>query len=275
MDYYKFDFTTGVADNEILIALLSPLPFDTFVEHEKGFTGYLPAKDFSESVEKEIDSLKVIRSFFYEKSYIAGENWNKAWESNFHPILINNFCGIRADFHPPFEAVDHELIITPKMAFGTGHHETTFMVIELMRTIGFSGHKVLDYGCGTGVLAILASKLGAKAVDAIDIEEAAWQNTLENCETNGVQNVIAYKGELPLIGDQSYGIVLANINRNVILDSLNPLSKCILPAGHLIISGILKSDRDQVMEALAANGFECLKSVEKNNWAAMHCRLKQ
>ena len=122
-------------------------------------------------------------------------------------------------------------------------------------------------------MAILASKLGAKTIDAIDIEQAAWQNTQENCETNHVQNVIAYKGELDTLAGQTYGIVLANINRNVILDSLEPLSQSIVRDGQIIISGILKSDRELVLQALSNNGFRCIKSLEKNNWVAMQCSL--
>ncbi|MEO1261246.1 MAG: 50S ribosomal protein L11 methyltransferase [Bacteroidota bacterium] len=273
MDYYKFEITTGVADNEMLIAVMSILPFDTFVENETGFEAYLPADQDIDLVKQEIAALQLRFTFSFEKSFIKGENWNEAWESNFHPIQVGDFCGIRADFHPSMGSVEHELIITPKMAFGTGHHETTYMVIQLMKDLDFTDKKVLDYGCGTGVLAILASKLGAKTIDAIDIEQAAWQNTVENCETNNVQNVIAYKGELDRLAGITYGIVLANINRNVILESLRPLSHSMVSEGQLIISGILQSDRELVLQALERNGFSCTRSLEKNNWVAMQCTL--
>ena len=269
MDYYKYQFLTHTADNEILLALVSTLPFDTFVENEKGFDGYLPCGNFGPSVDEQIDALMPNFHFTYKKELIKGENWNEVWESNFHPVRVGSFCGIRAGFHAPIADVEHELIITPKMAFGTGHHETTHMMVQLMEDIPFIEQKVLDYGCGTGVLAILASKLGAAAIDAIDIEQAAWQNTLENCETNGVKNVNAQKGGLDTVQSNRYGIVLANINRNVILKSLHPLSNMINPNGILVLSGILKADAAILQKALREHGFKEEKTLERNGWQAI------
>lgn len=273
MDYYKYIFSTGVSNNDVLLALFSVLPFDTFVENEKGFDGYLPVDDHDKTIDTHLEDLQKKHKFTFDSELIKGENWNEAWEANFHPIQVNDFCGIRAEFHPPIPDVEHELIITPRMAFGTGHHETTFMVIQLMKGLSFEGTTVFDFGCGTGVLAILASKLGASSIDALDIEEASWQNTIENCETNGVKNVNAYKGVLGSMPKRSYGIVLANINRNVILDSLHSLSHMLLPDGLLIISGILKTDEELVSKALTKNGFETVTVIQKNNWIAMQCRL--
>lgn len=274
MDYYKFNFRTGVSDNEVLIALLSVFPFDTFVEHESGFEGYIPENLFDNSIEADIEVLTLNHQVAFTKEFIKSENWNETWESNFHPIIVDDFCGIRAEFHSNLVGVEHELVITPKMAFGTGHHETTFMVIQLMRGINFNGQSILDYGCGTGVLAILASKMGGAKIDAIDIEQAAWQNTIENCETNGIENVNSYKGELSILKDRTYGIVLANINRNVILESLETLSDILIPSGLFVISGILKTDHDLVFEAVKKNGFEHLKTIEKNKWLAMQWKRK-
>ena len=274
MDYYKYKFSTEVVENEALMAMVSLLPFDTFVEKETGFDAFLPAADFDESIEKDLATLQNNFKFEFEKEFIKGQNWNQVWESKFQPIQVQDFCGIRAGFHEPMKGVVHELIITPKMAFGTGHHETTFMMIQLMRELTFKNQRVFDYGCGTGVLAILASKLGADSIDAIDIEETAWQNTIENSVTNNVTNVNAYKGQIDLVKGKQYGIVLANINRNVILDSLDSLSNKLSQGGTILFSGILKSDRELMLNALNKHGFECNKLIEKNKWIAMQCNLK-
>ncbi len=271
MHYFKYDFQTGTANNEVLIAFLSLEPFDTFVETDQGFEAFLPEKELYEGLEKNLRDLSERFSFSYTKTFIESENWNEAWESNFQPIQVDDFCGIRAHFHPPMTGVEHELVITPKMAFGTGHHETTFMMIQLMKDIDFREASVFDYGCGTGVLAILAARLGAQKIDAVDIEEAAWQNTLENCETNSVSNVNAYQGDLEVMSGKHYDIVLANINRNVILSSLPALSTMLPEGGLLVLSGIMKNDGEVLKNALLENGFSPIKIVGKNNWLAMQC----
>ena len=272
MDYYKYEFQTDITNNEVMIALLSTLPFDTFVESETGFEAFIPSVDINASTEEEIHELLPNFIFSLEKEFIKGENWNEVWETNFHPIQVDDFCGIRAHFHEPLKNVEHELIITPKMAFGTGHHETTHMVIQMMKDIDFKSQKVFDYGCGTGVLAIVASRLGAKSVDAIDIEEASWLSTMENCETNMVKNVNAFQGMLDVVQNRSYGIVLANINRNVILDSLATLSRMVEENGTVVFSGILKSDEAILKNALNEHGFTCTKTFERNKWIALQCQ---
>ncbi|MBI5916405.1 MAG: 50S ribosomal protein L11 methyltransferase [Bacteroidetes bacterium] len=269
MDYFKYQISTDIAQSEILIALLSHLPFDTFEETEAGFNAYLPAANITGEVEKQLADLRQRFDFQFEKEFIPGQNWNVIWESNFHPVIVGNFCGIRADFHEPLQNVEHELVINPKMAFGTGHHETTFSVIELMRGIPFAGKTVLDYGCGTGVLAILASKLGAASLEAVDIEVESYRNTVENCRINAVTNVLALQGTLDDVPGRDFDVVLANINRNVILDSLSPLSKLLKPGGILVVSGFVLDDEALMTDALDANGFSILETKRKNNWLAM------
>ena len=272
MDYYKFQVTNDPADTEVLVALFSTEPFDTFLENDGGFEAYLPADVYDEKIEATLARLQARFAFSFEKTLIKSENWNEAWESNFHPVIIGDFCGIRADFHQPLENVRHELVINPKMAFGTGHHETTHAVIQLMENIDFSGQQVLDYGCGTGVLAILAARLEASEIDAVDIEAESFQNTLENCRKNGVGQVSAFHGTLKDVPLKSYGIVLANINRNVILDSLKPLAGVVLQKGLLVISGFVSADRELMEDALSRHGFNPERTIEKNNWLAMQCR---
>jgi ribosomal protein L11 methyltransferase len=266
MDYYKYKIVCSEELSEILIALMAEVPFDTFLENEQGFEAYIPVNEPEEPVQKILADLKEKFSFRYEKEFIKAQNWNAKWESNFKPIQVGKFCGIRADFHPPFENVQHEITINPKMAFGTGHHATTFLVIEIMDDIPFIKKKVLDYGCGTGILAVLASKLGANPIDAVDIEEPSFENTIENCEINNVNNVQTYLGSLEKIVEGSYDIILANINRNVILQSLETLYEKLLLGGILVISGFVSEDRELMVNACEKTGFKIKKIKERNNW---------
>ena len=271
MDYFKFSFKVQAQFSEILLAFLSELPFDTFEEKEYGLEAYLAKEHYNQEVDAQIAALQGQFDFSYEKTFLPYKNWNEAWESNFHPIEIGDFCSIRAKFHPPNETVKHELVITPKMAFGTGHHETTYMMVQLMQELLFTNEKILDYGCGTGILAILASKLGADEIDAVDIELPSYQNTIENCETNKVLNVNPLHGGLGQVSGKGYGIVLANINRNVILDSLPALSKKMKTNGILVISGFISADEKVMLDALKENHFKWHKTIKRNNWLAMQC----
>ncbi len=269
MDYHQYSISTDPAQNEILIALLSHLPFDTFEEVATGFNAFLPQGNNETEVEAELAELQLRFNFQFEKTHIPGQNWNEIWESNFHPVIVGKFCGIRADFHQPLVGMEHELVINPKMAFGTGHHETTFSVIEIMQRIQFKGANVLDYGCGTGVLAILASRLGAASVQAVDIEIESYRNTVENSEVNGVRNVQAFHGILSDVPGNDFDVILANINRNVILDSLAPLFKLLKPAGLLVVSGFVLDDEQLMEESLQEQGLTILETKRKNNWLAM------
>lgn len=273
MDYFKFEIAVNTTLNEILIALLSDLPFDTFEETETGFNAYMPASENVAKVEDHLELMTHQFSFSFQKEFIPGQNWNELWESNFHPVIVGKFCGIRASFHAPLQEVEFELVINPKMAFGTGHHETTWMVISMMQDLDLQGKKVLDYGCGTGVLGILASKLGAAYVDAVDIEEESVLNTKENCQVNEVVNLEAFHGTLEAAPAGPYDVILANINRNVILDSLPSLKQKMKPGGVLIVSGFVKDDETILQGALAANGFTHVKTNRKNNWLAMQAHI--
>lgn len=274
MDYWKYTLRTNPAGSasqpetaEILIAYLSDAPFDTFEETEEGLNAYLPASD-EHVAEAEIllAELSEHIGFQWEKDFLPGQNWNEIWESNFHPVIVGDFCAVRADFHEPILGVKHELVINPKMAFGTGHHETTWQCIAAMEHLPMAEKKVLDFGCGTGVLAILASKLGAAEVEAVDIEEESYRNTLENSEVNHVTNVTARCGTLAAVQGRDFDGILANINRNVILGSLSDLATLLKPGGWLLVSGILLQDEEVVTEAAAKAGFEKKKRTERGNW---------
>lgn len=270
MDYYKFEFQTLPTNSEMLIALLGAMPFEAFEENENGFDAYIQLKEWNEEVDVGVLKLKDLFDFSHQKTLIKYQNWNAVWESNFEPIIVDDFCGIRADFHEPLENVRNEIIINPKMAFGTGHHETTFMMIAMMEKIDFSNKTVFDYGCGTGILAILAAQIGAKNIDALDIELPSFENTLENSRINHIENINAIHGTLQKTQHQTYDIILANINRHVILDSLPTLNNMLPDDGILLISGILKTDQELVKNATEKSGFKVAEIKQKNNWICIH-----
>ena len=271
MDYYQFEFKIASENVEMLMALVGNLAFESFEETETGFHAYVQEKKYEDQMEKDIEEMKSLFDFSYQKKLIKYQNWNAVWESNFQPILVNNFCGIRADFHEPLTEVKHEIVINPKMAFGTGHHETTWMMMDTMENLDFKNKTVFDYGCGTGILAILAAQLGAASIDALDIELPSYENTLENSRINGIENIESIHGTLEKTQDKSYDIILANINRHVILDSLSTLYQMLPKAGILLLSGILKTDEQFVKTAAEKSGFKIEKIQHRNSWICIKC----
>ena len=272
MNYYVLEITPpqySEEQNEIIIAQLSDLPFNTFEETTTGVKAYIPETDWNTALEEELTERSQDFNFTFQKTFIPYQNWNQVWESNFQPIQVDDFVGLRADFHPPTEGVVFDLVINPKMAFGTGHHETTYMVMQLMRDLDFHEKKVLDYGCGTGILAILASKLGANPIEAVDIEIASYENTIENSDINDVHNVQPFCGTLDVIPSSDFDIILANINRNVILYSLPDLKKRLTKGGVLLISGFLKQDEQILLDATAKEGFLHQETKQRGNWLSM------
>lgn len=266
MNYYKVSITSSPDNRDLIIALLDQANYDGFEENDFGFKTYIKEQAFDESY---VQELAKQFDFSYKAKKIPYKNWNAIWESNFQPIQIDDFCGIRADFHPPFENVIHEIIINPKMAFGTGHHETTLSMMEIMRTLDFKDQKVFDYGCGTGILAILAAKMGAQPILALDYDPLSYENTLENCEMNSISQVNAQLGELSVVEDDEFDIILANINRNVILNSLPSLFLKIKQNGQLLISGFLNTDLDLLTLTVEKIGFSIINVVKKGEWICM------
>ncbi len=281
MNYFSYDITTpqyNEEKGEVLTAVLGELPFDTFEDLGDSLRIFISEDNLTSEVEKEFSELATEFEFEYVKTFIPYKNWNVLWESNFQPIQVDDFVGLRADFHPPTEGVEFDLVINPKMAFGTGHHETTYMMMQLMREMDFNGKKVLDYGCGTGILAILASKLKASYIEAVDIELPSFENTIENCDINDVHNVKAFHGTLETIEAADFDVILANINRNVILDSLASLKSKIKKGSAegeavLLISGFLKEDETIMSEAVISKGFTILKTIQRGNWLCMMLSL--
>ena len=280
MNYWKYTIHSAPETAEILLAYLSEAPFDTFEETPEGLNAYLPADSASSGVSStpetsgEVESVEILLSrlqsqfrFSWSKSFLPAQNWNEIWESNFPPVVVEDFCAVRADFHAPIPGVQHELVINPKMAFGTGHHETTWMCLRALRDLPCPGARLLDYGCGTGVLAILAARLGAANVEAVDIEEESYRNTQENSAINGVsEQITARRGTLDAVQGRDFDGIMANINRNVILDSLPRLAELLRPGGWLLVSGILQQDGAVVTEAAAEAGFVLQSKAQRGNW---------
>jgi ribosomal protein L11 methyltransferase len=269
MNYQHFTITAEPERRDIALAFLSELPFDTFEETEHGLQAYLRDEACTEELLEQLDRLVKRLGLHYEREEVPYQNWNKTWEDSFEPIQVGGFCGVRATFHTPLPGVEHEIIIDPEMAFGTGHHATTYMMIEAMQHTTAAGKRVFDYGCGTGILAILAAQMGAALVDALDIEPAAYERTLANAERNKVSGVNAYLGTLSTVPSRAYDLILANINRNVILESLKTLHDRLEADGSLLVSGILITDQDRVVREAAQAGFSLQNSAQKGDWCCL------
>ncbi|SFW60401.1 50S ribosomal protein L11 methyltransferase [Chitinophaga sancti] len=252
---------------DILIAELSEKGFDGFEEQGATLVAYIPEKNFNEGA---VNALTSQYGVNYTRDTVEQQNWNAVWESNFQPVLVDNFCGIRASFHESFNPAPlHEIVITPKMSFGTGHHATTASMIKLMQGIEFRGRKVFDFGTGTGILAILAAKMGAAVIDAIDIDTWSVENTKENIENNGALAVKVWQSDTLKNIRNTYHIVLANINRNILLEFMADMRRLLERDGILLLSGILKEDEPAILEAARQNGLVLDTLLDKDNWLAM------
>ncbi|HUS00091.1 MAG TPA: 50S ribosomal protein L11 methyltransferase [Chitinophagaceae bacterium] len=251
--------------SEILIAQLSEINFDAFEEKENSLSAYINEEDFNEA---ELNNVLSQKNISYTKKIIEETNWNAKWESEFEPIVIEDFVAIRASFHKPIANVQHEIIITPKMSFGTGHHATTWLMLQQMQRIDFTGKSVLDFGTGTGILAIMAKKLGAKKVTAIDNDVLSINNANENIiANNGSDIALIQKDNLDDL--KSFDIILANINLNVISGSLQQLKVISHPSAVLLLSGFLITDKQTLINNFMAEGFKYISSMEKDNWLSM------
>lgn len=248
---------------DLLIAKLSELGFDAFEETETGLEAFIAADNFDEYAVKEL-----LQDQVYTQTSIAKQNWNQLWESNFEPVQVDNFVGIRAGFHPPMEGVTHEIVITPKMSFGTGHHATTYLVMKAMQDLDIKGKSVLDFGSGTGILAILAEKLGAQSVLAIDNDDWCIENSIENLAINQTQFIRVEKADSAALSDQ-FDLVLANINKHIILENMDHFGKALAKDGTILLSGLLVEDEADILAACAKNGWKHLFTNTRNGWIVL------
>ena len=266
---YSFKVHPATPGVEILIAELGQLGFDSFVEEEDGLQAYIQKGVLEDP---DLSSLFILKNPQFDISFNVREieqvNWNAEWERNFEPIIVNDQCAVRAPFHDSFN-LPYELIIEPKMSFGTGHHETTWMMMNHMFEVDLKGKAVLDMGCGTAVLAILAEKLGANSIDAVDIDEWSVENSVENADRNNCGSINVWQGDIDSIpGENRYDIILANINRNVLLSHIPTYRSLLNKPGILILSGFYKDDLTIVEGQCAGQGLAVSSKLEKNKWVA-------
>jgi ribosomal protein L11 methyltransferase len=270
MNYLQIEFETlNEGESEILVALLDDAGFESFEEKENSLLAFIKEVGFVEDSLEEI--LKIV-PVNYAITVVPQQNWNAQWESSFEPIVVNDFVAIRAAFHQPIKDVKHEIIITPKMSFGTGHHATTYMMIEQMEGLDFTGKTVVDFGTGTAVLAILAEKMGAIAIDAIDYDEWSIENSIENAGANNCTRINLIQAET-IATNKVYDIILANINLNVIMDNLAAIQAVSKKGSFVLLSGFIKADEIVMMKALAETGIHQLKTIQKGEWICILAQM--
>lgn len=273
MDYIetKLFFEPLTEENsEILSALLGEIGYESFAENEKGLSAYIQQHSYNEhNLNTTIKNIEPILSkIYFESNIIKDQNWNAEWEKNFPPTYIEDICLIKAPFHNIEQSFPYEIIIEPKMSFGTGHHATTASMVRLMTELDFNEKTVLDMGCGTGVLAIFASLKKASKVLAIDIDSWSYENTIENIERNNCKNIEVKLGDADLLGNDFYDTILANINRNILLNDMPTYKSCMKKGSKLLLSGYYSEDLSLIKDKAQQLDLTYLKHISENNWVA-------
>jgi ribosomal protein L11 methyltransferase len=273
MDYNKITININPPEEwlrDVLAAQLGEIGFESFLETETGVQAFIPTVNYHEDA-----LIKVFKSFDEEFTFeviseiIKSQNWNEEWEKNyFKPLVINNECVIRAPFHTDYPRSKFEIVIEPNMAFGTGNHETTTMMVETILETDMTGKNVLDMGCGTGILGILASMKGAEKVTAIDIDEWSFTGATENAALNKIENMVVKQGDASLLGNEKFDIILANIHKNVLMNDLPAYSGVLLPGGMLVMSGFYTEDIPDIKAKAESLGLKDNGFKTKNSWVA-------
>ncbi|MFZ6053227.1 50S ribosomal protein L11 methyltransferase [Halocola ammonii] len=273
MDYVKVTFTISPLQpaREILVAELGEIGYESFVDTETGMEAYIQKPEFDKSALNDLQTSNlegVELSFDIEN--VPDQNWNATWEENFSPIDVDGKCYIRAPFHEaPKEGV-LDLIIQPQMSFGTGHHATTFLMAKKLMAIDLQSKAVLDMGCGTGVLAILAQKRGASKVLAVDIDHWSYENTIENAKLNGAESIEILEGGVEQIRGRKFDVIIANINRNVLVNDMSAYVATLNTGGYLLLSGFFTVDNQILEKACAEHGLQKVGEEEKDTWSLLH-----
>jgi len=269
--YIAYDFIVSPKEpaTEMLIAQLGYIGFESFVENENGVVAYIQKKEWNSD---KVEDLYLLNSnefdITFNYSEIEQTNWNKEWEKNFNPIQVNGQVSIRAPFHEN-PSLNFDIVIEPKMSFGTGHHETTHMMVQHLLALDLKNKKVLDMGCGTGILAIFAEMKGAQPTDAIDIDSWCYENSLENVQRNGCKHINVLEGDSSLLKGKEYDVVIANINRNILLSDMKIYTDCLSENGVLLLSGFYKEDISIIESEVIKYGLVLDKMIQKNNWVAL------
>ncbi|MGY8943865.1 MAG: 50S ribosomal protein L11 methyltransferase [Flavobacteriales bacterium] len=266
---YNFTFSPKEPISEILIAELGNVGFESFVETENGVTAYIQKTDWSAEILADVFVLNSDEfSIEYNQNEVPQTNWNAAWEKNFEPIQVDDLVSIRAPFHKN-PNLKYDIVIEPKMSFGTGHHETTHMMVQHLLQLDLENKKVLDMGCGTGILAIFAEMKGAKPLDAIDIDNWCYENSIENVTRNNCENISVYEGDATLLVDKKYDVIIANINRNILLMDMKVYTNCLEAGGILLLSGFYEQDIPVIDAEVIKYGLKLEKFIQRNNWVAL------
>ena len=269
--YIEYNFTVSPKEpaTEILIAELGLVGFESFIENENGVTGYIQKKDWNTAILEEVFILNSDEfSIEYKQNEVAQTNWNAEWEKNFQPIQVDDFVSIRTPFHKN-PNLKYDIVIEPKMSFGTGHHETTHMMVRHLLQLDLEHKKVLDMGCGTGILAIFAEMKGAQPIDAIDIDTWCYENSLENVARNNCEHISVFKGDSALLMNRKYDVIIANINRNILLSDMEVYANCIQEKGVLLLSGFYQEDISIIDVEASKYNLKLETFIEKNNWVAL------
>jgi ribosomal protein L11 methyltransferase len=272
-DYIELSITVEPREqgSDVLIAQLSELEFESFVETESGFLAYIQQQDFDESRLNLVFSLYA--DFFkinYSVKIIPQQNWNKEWESSFQPIDVSGKCYIRAPFHDAKKGYAYDVIIEPKMSFGTGHHNTTQLMIRKLMELDVDNKSLLDMGCGTGVLAIVASMMGSNPITAIDIDDWSYENTIENLAKNNINNVLVNKGNAQILEEKVFHTILANINKNVLLADMPVYFKSLEKGGNLVLSGFFETDIPDLTAKATELGLKLKDKAVSEQWTMLH-----
>lgn len=266
---YHFSIEPKELGSEILIAELGELPFESFTESDAGIVAYIQKQFWYESILEEVQIIKNPEfKIFYKVEEIEQVNWNEEWEKNFEAIDVDGNCHVRAPFHPKTDA-QYDIVIEPKMSFGTGHHETTHMMIQHLLETDVTNKKTLDMGCGTAILAILAEMKGAQPIDAIDIDNWCYQNSIENAERNNCSTISVYEGDASLLTGKNYDLIIANINRNILLNDMQSYVDCLNKNGILLLSGFYTEDIPFIDASCTEKGLTFVKKFERNNWVSL------
>lgn len=270
MNYIEYDFTVSPTEMgaEILMAELAEVGFDSFEDTPTGIKAYIPKDSWNEHILQDIYLLSNPEfTISYQITEIKQVNWNEEWEKNFSPIVVEDLCTVRANFHP-VPNTRYDIVITPKMSFGTGHHETTYMMLQQLLPLSLEGTKVLDMGCGTGILAIMAALRGARDITAIDIDPWCVENATENVQQNDCSFITIKEGDVSLIAGEQYNLILANINRNILLSDIPAYTQALLPQGLLLVSGFYEEDLPAIKEKCQEVGLIYLSHIERNRWVS-------